>query len=165
MAAVNEERMTPNLPPNGAVLFLIGVRINKPWKLHRWLPVFFAMPRMLRELAKQPERGLLGARTHFGFPNILVVQYWESFEKLDAYAKDRDSVHLPAWAAFNRRSAGSGDVGIWHETYQISSGAFESVYSNMPPYGLGKAVGLVPATGNREHAADRFANNDTSPDS
>ena len=67
--------------------------------------------------------------------------------------------------AINRRSGGSGNVGIWHEMYQISDGAFESIYSNMPPYGLGKAGGLVPATGNREHAADRFANEDTSPDS
>jgi Domain of unknown function (DUF4188) len=22
------------------VVFLIGMRINKPWKLHRWLPVY-----------------------------------------------------------------------------------------------------------------------------
>lgn len=28
------------------VVFLIGMRINKWWKLRSWLPVFFAMPRM-----------------------------------------------------------------------------------------------------------------------
>ncbi|KEF41881.1 MAG: hypothetical protein ER33_09045 [Cyanobium sp. CACIAM 14] len=32
------------------VVFLIGMRINKIWKVHRWLPVFQAMPRMIREL-------------------------------------------------------------------------------------------------------------------
>jgi hypothetical protein len=32
------------------VVFLIGMRINKPWKLHKWLPVARAMPKMLNEL-------------------------------------------------------------------------------------------------------------------
>jgi hypothetical protein len=31
------------------IVFLIGMRINNPWKIHRWLPVFLAMPRMLRD--------------------------------------------------------------------------------------------------------------------
>jgi hypothetical protein len=31
-------------------VFLIGMRINKPWKLHKWLSVVRAMPKMLREL-------------------------------------------------------------------------------------------------------------------
>ena len=30
------------------VVFLIGLRINKPWMLHKWLPVFRAMPRMIQ---------------------------------------------------------------------------------------------------------------------
>lgn len=32
------------------VVFLIGMRINKPSKLHKWLSVVRAMPKMLREL-------------------------------------------------------------------------------------------------------------------
>ena len=43
------------------VVFLIGMRVNKPWKFWKWLPVATAMPRMLIELAKQPELGLLHA--------------------------------------------------------------------------------------------------------
>ena len=39
------------------VVFLIGMRVNKPWKIWKWLPVATAMPRMLIELAKQPELG------------------------------------------------------------------------------------------------------------
>jgi hypothetical protein len=39
------------------VLFIIGMRINAPLKLHRWLPVAAAMPRMLDEL-----RGPTGTR-------------------------------------------------------------------------------------------------------
>jgi hypothetical protein len=41
------------------VLFLIGLRLNKLWAAHKWLPVFIAMPRMLAELDRKPEVGLL----------------------------------------------------------------------------------------------------------
>lgn len=34
------------------VLFLIGVRLNRWWKLWQWLPVVLVWPEMLAELAK-----------------------------------------------------------------------------------------------------------------
>ena len=83
------------------VVFLIGMRINKLWKIHKWLPVALAMPRMLKELEKNPDLGFLGADTWFA-RNVIVLQYWRSIEDLQAYAKNRDRAHLPAWAAFNR---------------------------------------------------------------
>ena len=85
-----------------------------------------------------------------------MIQYWRSFEHLEAYARDRDGQHWPAWLAFNKHVGGSrGDVGIWHETYLISPGQYEAIYSGMPPYGLGKVGKLIPATGSRERASDR----------
>lgn len=41
------------------VVLLIGMRINRLWAVHQWLPVMFAMFRMLAELKRAPERGLL----------------------------------------------------------------------------------------------------------
>jgi hypothetical protein len=137
------------------VVFLIGLRINKPWKFWRWLPVARAMPHMLAELGKHPELGLLHARTMFGFPNVFLVQYWRSFELLEAYAKKRDAAHLPAWRAFNQAVGSNGDVGIWHETYLVAAGRYETVYNNMPPYGLGMAGQLVDAVGARQEARQR----------
>jgi hypothetical protein len=58
----------------GFVVFLIGMRLNKPWKVWKWLPVATAMPRMLIELAKQPHLGLLHAENQFSFPNVTVTQ-------------------------------------------------------------------------------------------
>ena len=66
-----------------------------------------------------------------GNPSVM-VQYWRSFETLEAYAKDRDQEHLPAWKAFNEAVASNGDVGIWHETYRVRPGDFECVYNNIP---------------------------------
>ncbi len=138
------------------VVFLIGVRINKLWKARKWLPVFLAMPRMLRELKRSPESGFLGADLYAGSPRrLMVVQYWRSFGHLEAYARSREAEHWPAWVAFNKRVGSSGDVGIWHETYLVSAGSYESVYNNMPPIGLGAATSLVPAAGRKATAAGR----------
>ena len=91
----------------------------------------------------------------FGYTTIL-VSYWRSVEHVIAYAKNRELAHVPAWSEFNRRVGTRGDVGIWHETYRVRPGDYESLYVNMPAFGLGKVGELVEATGRREHAEDRF---------
>jgi hypothetical protein len=155
VAGIIEKRVCAHIEGD-FVVFLIGMRVNKPWKVWKWWPVAQAMPRMLIELAKRPELGLLHARTLFTFPNVMVIQYWRSFDHLEAYAKARDHAHLPAWQAFNRSIASNGDVGIWHETYLVAAGAHESIYNNMPPIGLGAAGDLVDAIGARQAARARI---------
>ena len=152
MAKVEARRLTAEVEGD-FVVFLIGMRINKPWKVHQWLPVFRAMPRMLKELSARPESGFLGYT--FGWPAI--IQYWRSFEELEAYARSTDGQHWPAWVAFNKRIGRSrADVGIWHETYRVRAGEYEVIYSGMPPFGLGKVGTLVPASGRRDAARGRM---------
>jgi hypothetical protein len=147
------------------VIFLIGMRINRFWKVHKWLPVFRGMPRMPRELAGRPDSGLLGFHLHNGLRNHLVVQYWRSFEHLERYARDPAGAHFPAWVAFNRSIGSNGDVGIWHETYRVTAGQYEAIYNNMPADGLGAASGLAPAAGPYSTAAGRIGlrKNDSAP--
>ena len=71
MAGLHEGRWTSRFEAP-FVLFLIGMRINKPWKVHRWGPVAAAMPRMIRELEANPQLGFLGADLWFA-RTILVV--------------------------------------------------------------------------------------------
>ena len=137
------------------VVFLIGMRINRPWMVHKWWPVATAMPKMLKELERKPELGMLGGESWTGRTTIL-VQYWRSHEQLIAYARNRDAAHLPAWREFNRAVGSSGDVGVWHETYLVSPGTYENVYVNMPLFGLGKAGVLAPATGAFQSAEARL---------
>ena len=139
------------------VVFLIGMRINKLWKVWKWLPVVLAMPKMLKELAAHPELGMLSARGQYGLRNLSVLQYWRSAEHLVAYAQSSDRSHLPAWQAFNRKIGTGGDVGIWHETYIVPEGHSESIYVNMPRYGLGLAGEVFPAKGPRATATKRLA--------
>ena len=42
------------------VVFLIGMRINQLWAVHKWMPVAAAMPSMQGALKKNPAKGLLG---------------------------------------------------------------------------------------------------------
>ncbi len=158
MADIIKQRMTAELEGD-FVVFLIGMRINKLWKINKWFPVTQAMTRMLTELSQHKEMGLLGFRTHFGVRNIMVVQYWRSFEQLATYAGSKDAQrfsHFPAWVAFNKSVGSNGDVGIWHETYRIGAGQYESVYNNMPAYGLGTVGTLVSAVGRKSTAAGRI---------
>jgi hypothetical protein len=137
------------------VVFLIGFRINKLWKIHKWFPIILQMAAMLKELATYRELGLLNWHTWFGRTTIL-VQYWETTEQLNAYAAAKDREHLSAWKDFNKLVGTGGDVGIWHETYKISRENYECVYVNMPNFGLGKAGKIVPAVGKLANAKGRM---------
>ena len=142
-------------PDREFVVFLIGMRVNAWWKPWKWMPVAGAMPRMLEELDKQPSLGFLGGESFFG-RTTLMLSYWESAGHLLAFAKDEARSHMPAWKAFYAQSR-SGDVGIWHETYTIAPGTFENVYVGMPPFGLGRAFGVVEARGDLARAKGRLA--------
>ncbi|HYM15274.1 MAG TPA: DUF4188 domain-containing protein [Dehalococcoidia bacterium] len=155
MAQIRRQRVTADVEGD-FVIFVIGMRVNKPWKVHRWLPVFLAMPRMIAELERRPESGFLGAQQCINPRSPMLVQYWRSFEQLEAYARDRDSRHFPAWTRFNKTVGSNGDVGIWHETYRVAAGAYECVYNNMPPTGLARATTTVPAAGYRDTARGRM---------
>jgi hypothetical protein len=143
------------VPGDEVVVFLIGMRINRLRKVRSWFPTFTAMPRMLAELEKHPEDGLLHARTFWSGRVFLVVQYWESAEKLGAYARNAERQHAPAWSAFNRAAAGTGDVGIFHETYVVPREGVESLYGNLPALGLAAAHAVAPRPSRRHTRAER----------
>jgi hypothetical protein len=142
------------------VVFIIGARFGNPWKMFRNFWFLSSMPKMLKELEQHPEMGLLGYRQFLGPRGGTILQYWRSFEALEAYARNRDAVHFPNWVKFNKRIGSNGDIGIWHETFKVRAGEYEAIYNNMPPFGLGKAGKLVPAAGYRSTAAGRISGKD-----
>lgn len=139
------------------VVFVIGMRINHLFRLHKWLPVARAMRPMITELSRDADSGFLGAEFMIaGLRTVLTVQYWRDFDSLEAYARDRDRKHWPAWTAFNKAVGASGAVGIFHETYCVAADGHETIYANMPPFGLGRLKGTTPATGSRTEARSRL---------
>ena len=138
------------------VVFLIGFRVNRWLAVRSWTCVAAAMGPMIAELKRHPLLGLLHVESFLYWRGVGMIQYWRSFERLHAYAHARNSVHLPAWAEFNRRIGGNGSVGIWHETYMIAPGQCESIYVNMPLFGLGGAMPHIPITGPTDGARARI---------
>ena len=143
MAEVKRGRWTAEVEGD-FVVFLIGARpsVRHPLQSFRDLSGTRGMPAMLRYLTEHPEKGLLGyQQLGLGFIN---VQYWRSFEDLERFARDRDDPHLERWRHFWRRVGTSARTGIWHEAYLVRAGEYETIYGNMPPFGLGKAGALMP---------------------
>ena len=154
MAKIINDRMFARMDGD-FVVFLIGMRINSFWRINKWLPVITAMTRMLKELYAKPESGFINMNNWFGRTSIM-VQYWRSFEHLEAYAKDKSGEHYPAWKEFNQILRKSGAVGIWHETYKASEGSYENIYVNMPKLGLGKAGKIISVTESMDTAKSRL---------
>jgi len=137
------------------VVFLIGMRVNKRLAVHKWLPVFTAMPSMIKELYTHQEKlGFLSMENYFGLRTTVMIQYWLSIEDLLAYAKGNK--HLTAWKNFNKKIGNNDAVGIYHETYELKNEQYESIYGNMPLYGLGKAMKHIPITKNNITARKRL---------
>ena len=141
MGAVQQGRFTAEIEGD-FVVFLIGARPS-PLRLFRSLADLGGrrgMKHMLDHLVANPDKGLLGYE--LGLKTI--VQYWRSFDHLEAFAKDRADPHLAAWRNYWKRVGTSTRTGIWHETFLVRAGEYEAIYANMPPHGLGRASRLVP---------------------
>jgi hypothetical protein len=127
------------------VVFLIGTRPDPRHPIRWWRDVAGrrGMSHMLKYLSQHPEKGLLG----YEFGYRVIVQYWRSYEHLEAFARDEADPHLRAMRNYWRRVGQDARSGIWHETYLVRAGEYESIYGNMPPIGLGKAGTLAPLSG------------------
>jgi hypothetical protein len=138
------------------VVFLIGMRVNRIFAVRKWLQTARAMVTMLRALKTHPEKGFLGAQTILYWRGIGLIQYWRSFEDLERFARSPSEPHLEIWRRFNRTIGADGTVGFWHETFMVEPGRHETIYGNMPVFGLAAATQHVPAVGRRETARQRL---------
>ena len=155
MAKVVTGRMSADIEGD-FVVFLIGMRFNRPWHVVKSMYAFTAMPRMLAYLRKHPEAGLLHAMLTIGPGGPMVIQYWRSVEHLEGFARDARAPHHPAWKGWNRLIGYQKPyVGIWHESYQVKAGQYECLYGNMPRFGLAQAAEHVPVERKGATAAER----------
>ncbi|CAI5997414.1 unnamed protein product [Closterium sp. NIES-64] len=133
-------------------LFLIGARANNPFPLGpSFASVGEVFGQAVRELEQESEKfGYLGGDYYVGMDTTrgsqtLAVMYWRSYDHLVSYANDQNLVHGSAWKRMTRLLRDGPDIGVWHESYAIKAGQYESIYVNCPAFGLGAAGKLVPA--------------------
>jgi hypothetical protein len=139
------------------VVFLIGAEIRDAKGGGRAAELLMAMIDMLGELEQDLSKGLLGYQV-FGAVGGVIVQYWRSFEALEAYAKNPDAKHAPVWREWNRLAEDEvSGAGIWHETFKVAAGQYEAIYQNMPVTGLQKAGTPTTLTNARLTARQRIS--------
>jgi hypothetical protein len=137
-------------------VFLFGMRLNRLRGLPRFLWGLRVLRRVLGDLDAHPERGFLAGRVYRAGRTLVAVQYWESFDALDAWARDHRLPHRTPWQQYLREALGDEAVGLWHETYLASPGSWEGVYLNMPPWGLAAGVEAVEMQATRGSARERL---------
>jgi Domain of unknown function (DUF4188) len=137
-------------------VFLFGMRLNRLRGLPRFLWGLRVLRRVLRDLDTHPERGFLAGRVYRAGRTLVAVQYWESFDALDAWARDHRLPHRRPWQQYLREALHDEAVGLWHETYLASPGSWEGVYANMPPWGLAAGVEAVEMQATKGSARDRL---------
>ena len=151
MADINQGRWTAEIEGD-FVVFIIGARLNSKWQPFealRDLGGRKGMNHMLKYLTEHPEKGLLGYQTT-GSPN---VQYWRSFEHLEAFAKDRTIRTWRSGATTGSGSARTAEPDLARDLPR-PAGEYEAIYGNMPPTrprqgeppGAGRRVGRCTPT-------------------
>jgi hypothetical protein len=86
----------------------------------------------------------------------VLLSYWRSAEDLQRFASDPGAPHASAWRAYQRRVRKAA-VGIWHETYVVRPGQHESIYVDMPKFGLAGATRSVPVGNGMRTAKQRLS--------
>ena len=143
MAQVKQGRWTAEYEGD-FVVFLIGPRPNNVFHLLKSFADLGGrrgMNHMLKYLTEHPEKGLLGYE--MGFPTI--VQYWRSFEHLEAFARDQDDPHLEPWRNYWRRVGKSDRTGIWHETFLVRAGSGKPSTATCPRSGWARPPRSYPS--------------------
>lgn len=139
------------------VVFLIGASVHDPSVAEESAQLISTMGTMLEELMQDPDTGLLGFTRHGEPGNGVLVQYWRSFDHLEAYARNPGAKHAPVWKAWNRLASDDRNgAGIWHETFKVAAGQYEAVYQNMPVIGLQQAGRPITVTEAKDSARARL---------
>jgi hypothetical protein len=137
-------------------VFVFGMRLNRLRGLPRLLWGLRVLRSVLRDLDAHPERGFLAGRVYRAGRTLIAVQYLESFDALDAWARDHRLPHRKPWQHYLREALGDEAMGLWHETYLASPGSWEGVYVNMPPWGLAAVGEAVEMQATRGSARQRL---------
>ena len=68
---------------------------------------------------------------------LVTISYWKDIEHLHAFAQGpTHRLGWDWWAAQNKKYP---HIGIMHETYAVPKGAWENVYQNCQPFGMGES--------------------------
>jgi hypothetical protein len=129
------------------VVFLIGTRCNHPLGIlapgMKDLGGYF--PKMVEDLeAHAEEFGFLGMTSWLNtsqrtsHSELMQVGYFKTVEGLHAFA--HSEYHRAAWSWWNKHTKQYPHLSIFHETYHVPKGHWETIYVNYHTSGLASAT-------------------------
>ena len=134
-------------PADGSIcVFMIGARTNHPLGLfapgYKKLGDYFEA--MTRDVEAQAETYEYLGSQHWVSEGqrdtnneLMSVMYFKTSEGLHKYA--HGPLHREGWNWWNKNLAKHPHIGIWHEVFVAPKGAWETIYINSQPLGLGAA--------------------------
>lgn len=130
------------------VVCLIGIRPNGANPFTKsFIEIGKVFRQMMSELESDRALGYMGGDIYIGAnqrkSSTLCVQYWRDYESLEKWTHTKMGIHLRTIMNYKQNHQNSGEYGVWHETYKIKDGDYESIYVNMPPIGLALATEAV----------------------
>lgn len=140
----NSKGVYPSKPADSEiVVFLLGFRNNHPLGIlapgAKEIQDYFMQ--MIRDLdAGADEFGMLGmtswraASTRKTGNEFMQVGYFKTVEGLHAFAHSEE--HMKAWRWWNKNVKRWSHMSIYHETYQVPRGNWETIYVNTHLTGL-----------------------------
>ncbi|KAI4157352.1 MAG: hypothetical protein LQ342_008346 [Letrouitia transgressa] len=141
----------------GVVMFLLGARLNHP--LGKLGPGAVQVNEVFNDMWREAEQnsskwGYLGrTATLVDFSDTeraptIWISYWKDLKGLQKFSEG--AAHRLGQNMYNSKKLPF--VGIMHETYYAPKGCWETIYDNMPPWGLGKCTAKIPAKGDSRDA-------------
>jgi hypothetical protein len=153
----DEEGNFGNEPSNQDVtVFLIGIRINHPLGLLAPGVTKLQMPEMIKDLEEHSEEyGFLGMTNWLNASDrttnseLLQVCYFRNNEGLQKFAHSK--LHRDNWDWYNRHIKEIPHISIYHETYHVPKGNWESIYVNSHISGINTtSVKVIDEEGNEK---------------
>lgn len=150
------QRLVATLPESVKELCLVrvGFQVRK-WSAYRTVLNLLKSIDTASGVAIQAGEGLLHSeRFMLGFRRFGVLQYWSSYEALEAWS--HRPPHSEWWKLAVERSRIKGDLGIYHESFLVPRLNVESIFMNCEPVGLAAFCPLEDAIGPRTTSRDRL---------
>lgn len=69
---------------------------------------------------------------------LVTISYWKDIEHLHAFA--HGPTHRLGWDWWAAQNKKYPHIGIMHETYAVPKGAWENIYQNCHPIGMGESM-------------------------
>ncbi|KAL9027538.1 MAG: hypothetical protein Q9196_003956 [Gyalolechia fulgens] len=115
----------------GVVMFLLGARLNHP--LGKLGPGAVEVNEVFKDMWREAEKN----SSKWGYTErapTFWISYWKDLKGLQKFSEG--AAHRLGQNMYNSKKLPF--VGIMHETYYAPKGCWETIYDNMPPWGLGK---------------------------